>query len=272
MAGMVAIALSRTQASTPGLSLRLVSAQGVPSDCAATLWAESDGQRQASALSSQNCQEGRLHWEGLSEGAYRLMAQAKGMQFIEKSVQVGQEILDLGDVVLTEGRSVRGRVLLSGDPVAGPLGIVEGGRSTRTDSEGRFSFNGLPKTALSLRAAAQAGRAGLEVSVDQSADEELLVQLERGRGQGLLGLKFEQKGSGPVVVDLLDGTAAAEQLQRGDRILRVDGVAVLELSAEEIAQLLAGQLDSKAKLEIERAGEQQSLTLNRIDPLLLTQD
>ena len=255
-----------------GVRLRLVNAAGEPLECAATLWSEGEGQRQASELSSQACKEGWLHWSDLTPGDYRVMTQAKGMQLLEKTVRVDDALVDLDEVVLVDGRSVSGRVMLAGEPVDGALILVEGGRRTHSDKDGLFSFRGLPKTALSLRAAAQAGRGAVEISEDYDGSEELLVLLERGRGQGLLGLKFEQKDSGPVVVDLLESTDAADQLERGDRLLRVDGVAVADLTAEEIAQLLAGQVDSKAHLEIERAGERKSLTLNRIDPVLLTQN
>jgi hypothetical protein len=257
-------------ANTSGLSLRLVNAEGEALDCAATLWVEGKGIRQANQTSSQTCQDGWLAWTELSPGPYRVISQAEDMVLFEQVVDIDQDFVELGEITLVEGRNIRGLVLLGGQPIGGALILVEGGRRTHSDEEGRFSFRGLPKTTLALRAAAQASRGALDVPAD--AQEDLVLHLERGRGQGLLGLKFKRKALGPVVVDLLDGTAAAEQLERGDRILYVDGVAVGQLTSEEIAQLLAGELSSYATLLIERAGEQQSVTLLRIDPVALTQE
>jgi len=53
-------------------------------------------------------------------------------------------------------------------------------------------------------------------------------------------------------------------------LLRVDGVEVSELSSEQVAQVLAGEIDSLATLVVERAGESRTLELRRIDPLELT--
>lgn len=250
------------------LRLRLMTASGPASECGGTLWTEGDGLRRSTESSTQVCNDGWLIWHDVAPGKYRIMSQAKNMLLVEKVVTLETESIDLGETILVPGRTIQGVVLMGGKPVEGALVLVEGGRRTQSDSEGRFSVRGLPKTTLSLRAAAQAGRGALELSADQS--EGLVVQLERGKGQGLLGLRFERKASGLVVTELLPNTAAAESLERGDLLLRVDGVEVSELSSEQVAQVLAGEIDSLATLVVERVGEPKTLELRRIDPLELT--
>jgi hypothetical protein len=196
------------------------------------------------------------------------MSQAKGMMLMEKLVTVEKDSVDLGEFILVPGRTIQGVVLMGGTPVEGALVLVEGGRRTQSDSLGRFIIKGLPTTELSLRAAAQAGRGALELSADES--DGLVMQLERGKGQGLIGLRFERKDTGLVVTELLPNTAAAEFLERGDLLLKVDGVEVFELSSEEVAQVLAGEIDSIATIVVRRAGESRTLELRRIDPFELT--
>jgi len=251
------------------LSLRLVNETGSTFECAGTLWREGGGVRRATEDSTQLCKDGWLSWRDLQPGKYRVMTQAKDMQLFEQVVDLQSESVALGEVALVPGRSISGQILLAGKPIEGALVLVEGGRRTQSDAEGNFFFRGLPVKSLSLRAAAQAGRGALEVPVEVS--EGLVVQLERGRGQGLMGLQFDRKEKGPTVTALLEGTPAHALLERGDLLLKVDGVEVYELSNEELVQVLAGEIDSLGKLEIDRAGEIRILELRRIDPVELTQ-
>lgn len=251
------------------ISLRLVNESGETFPCAGTLWRESDVGRQASRDSTEVCEDGLLRWHGVEPGQYRLMTQAEGKELFEQDVEIRAESIELGEIVLKPGRTIEGQVLLAGKPIEGALVLVEGGRRTQSDADGHFFFRGLPTGPLALRAAAQAGRGSLELSASDSRG--LVVRLERGRGQGLLGLRFERKGNGPIVTGLLEGTAAAEQLERGDLLLKVDGVEVCELSVEEIGQILAGEIGSLAVLEIERARIPHRLELRRINPVELTE-
>jgi hypothetical protein len=250
------------------IALRLVSESGEPIACAGTLWRQNDGSRRASEESTEWCVDGWLKWRGVAPGKYRLMTQAEGMQLVEKDVEIASESIHLGEIALKPGRSIEGQVVLAGKPIEGALVLVEGGRRTQTDADGHFFFRGLPLAPLALRAAAQGGRGALELSAKDSTG--LVVRLERGRGQGLLGLRFERQDKGPVVTGLLAGTAAADQLEPGDLLLKVDGVEVCEMSTEEIALVLAGQIDSLAVLEIDRGGATQHLEMRRIDPIELT--
>jgi hypothetical protein len=258
------------QSNLDGLSLRLrlVAESGEASECGGTLWAEGDGVRRSTEESTQLCHDGWLIWHDVTPGTYRIMSQAKNMILMEKVVTLENESVNLGEITLVPGRTIQGIVFMGDVPVEGALVLVEGGRRTQSDADGRFSVKGLPKTALSLRAAAQAGRGALEISADES--DGLVMQLERGKGQGLLGLRFERKERGLVVTELLSNTAAAEFLERGDLLLKVDGVEVSELASEQVAQVLAGEIDSLATLVIQRAGESRTLELRRIDPLELT--
>lgn len=251
------------------LSLRLVTDAGDGrNDCGGTLWTEGDGVRQSSEESTRLCKDGWLVWRGVTPGKYRIMSQAKGMVLMEKVVTVEKASVNLGEFTLVPGRTIQGVVLMGETPVEGALVLVEGGRRTQSDPDGRFIVKGLPKTELLLRAAAQAGRGGLELAADES--DGLVIRLERGKGQGLLGLRFERKDRGLVVTELLPNTAAAESLERGDLLLKVDGVELFELSSEEVAQILAGEIESLATLVVRRGGEIRTLELRRIDPIELT--
>lgn len=255
----------------PGLTLLVVDEAQTPLACTSTLWRVEAGRSTANEGASQACEEGRLSWSELEAGDYRLVVQAPGRERHERRVAVDFSEVDLGVQVLQDGRRVEGRVVMAEVPVEGALVLVEGGRRVRSDAEGRFVLEGLPQGELELRAAAQGGRGKASLPASVLEVSEVVIPLERGQGQGLLGLKFERKSSGPVVTDLLPNSPAASQLEYGDRLLRVDGVALTQLDSSEIAQILAGEVGSVARLEVERAGEPWTVELARIAPHTLAE-
>ena len=255
-----------------GISVRVVDEAQEPLVCSSTLWRVEAGRSQASERASQTCEDGRLSWQDLDHGDYRLVVQSPGKERYEKRVAVDFGQVDLGTQILTEGQRVEGRVEMGGQPVSGALVLVEGGRRVHTDEEGRFAVEGLPMRDLEFRAAAEGGRGSAKIEVSGlEPTTELVIALERGRGQGLLGLKFELRNGGPVVTDLLPNSPAAEQLEHGDRLLMVDGVSVRQLDSSEIAQVLSGEVGSLARLQVERAGEPWDVELTRIAPHALTE-
>ena len=253
-----------------GFSIEFRDAQGGPAECVATLWLKTGGQRQASETASQNCVAGRVEWIPIEPGTYQLIAQSPGHERVEKSLNIGMKTVDFGSMDLRKGMRIEGLVELEGAPVADALILLEGGRRTTSNAEGRFVVDGLPREELELRAAAQAGRGALRVRPEDTV-EDLHLVLTRGKGQGLLGLQFDLRAKGPVVTALLSGSEASEELERGDLLVEIDGVGVRELSKEEVAQVLAGEVGSTAFLKVERAGELREINLRRMDPLNLVE-
>ena len=238
-----------------GIAIRLVDDEQQSLPCSSTLWKVENGRSVAEEASSQKCVEGRLFWRRLEPGEYRLVVHSPGKERLEKRVAVDFGEVDLGTQVLAEGLRVEGRVVLAKTPVSGALVLIEGGRRVHSDEEGRFVLEGLPRRELELRAAAEGARGTSTIQPGESAKTEVLIVLERGRGQGLLGLKFEIREEGPVVTDLLPNSPAAKQLEHGDRLLTVDGVSVSQLDSSEVAQVLTGEVGSIAHLQVERAGQ-----------------
>lgn len=254
-----------------GITVYLVDGEQKPIACSSTLWRVEAGSSHADEEASQACVEGRLTWSGLDHGEYRLVVQSPGKERLEQRVAVSFSEVDLGTRTLSEGLRVEGRVVMGEEPVSGALVLVEGGRRVHSDTEGRFALDGLPRKDLEFRAAAEGGRGSATFQLgDESGESVLVIALERGRGQGLLGLKFELRGGGPVVTDLLPNSPAAKKLEFGDRILMVDGVSLSQLDSSEIAQVLAGEAGSVASLQVERAGEPWGVELARIAPHALT--
>ena len=254
----------------PGFSIGLRDFRGDEAECSATLWRESDGKRHATESSSKPCEAGRLSWTNLQPGIYRLIAHSPESERLEKQVKIDFKFVDLGTVDLQKGMRLQGKVWMEGDPVADALILVEGGRRSRSDAEGRFSIDGLPLKELEVRAAAQAGRGAIRVLPEMS-NQDISFELTRGKGQGLLGLQFDLKERGPVVTALLPGSGAAAELEPGDLLLQVDGVGVLDLSKDEVAQILSGETGSKSSIQIERAGETRDVLLSRMDPVELVE-
>lgn len=253
----------------PGIRVQLLDSQQNPVACTSTLWFEDAGRSQAGEDSSRLCEQGELVWTDLEAGSYRLVAQAPGKERFERRVQVDFAAIDLGVVVVSDGMRVEGQVVMAEEPVGDALILVEGGRRVQSGPDGRFALDGLPAQDLEFRAAAEGGRGAARFEISKAGEEVFQIQLERGRGQGLLGLRFESRTRGPVVTDLLSGTPASQELERGDLLLEVDGVALLQLAKQEVAQVLAGEVGSVAALKIERAGVVRDVSLKRVAPQTL---
>ena len=254
-----------------GVAIRIVDDEQQPLPCSSTLWRVERGRSVADDSASQKCVEGQLRWQKLEHGEYRIVVHSPGKERFEKRVAVDFGEVDLGTQVLSEGLRIEGRVVLGQAPVAGALVLVEGGRRILSDDEGRFVLEGLPRRDLELRAASEGARGSSTVEPGGLAEAEALIVLERGRGQGLLGLKVELREKGPVVTDLLPNSPAAQHLEHGDLLITVDGVSVSSLDNSEVAQVLAGEVGSVSRLQLERAGQPREVELSRIAPSALAE-
>ncbi|MBI2376849.1 MAG: carboxypeptidase regulatory-like domain-containing protein [Deltaproteobacteria bacterium] len=129
--------------------------------------------------------------------AETLKIRAEGFAPLEKAVPGGEQDLDLGDIVLQEGRTVRGRVVdAAGAPVAAwvrGLGTVPGRRrleEAAAAQSGAFEVDGLPKHGAMLQVHAEA-RAPKRVEVPDGVDQ-LTITMEAGAT--VRGLVVDNRG------------------------------------------------------------------------------
>ena len=253
----------------PGVNVRFVLPSGKAANCDGTLAKDVAGQLVVTKESTQSCRDGWLAWDGIEPGNYLLTTQTEHMERWEKRFVVANDMLELGDQKLRQGATLKGRVLQAGAPVGGAHILVEGGRRARTTADGLFVIKGLPDTPLQVRVASLAGRGSAQFLGRKQGDEALVVEINQPQGRGLLGFQFSHavQGEGPVVTDILKSTSAAQHLQRGDRLVSIDGVPVRELTKGGIQQLLKGTIGSIAKLQILREEKPQKVELLRVNTL-----
>lgn len=99
--------------------------------------------------------DGVLSHDGLSDGDYVWVVCPSDAAWVTRTFSVrGGRAIDLGDVVLDVGATITGRAL---DPAGHPIADakvrcpeVEDFRWTRTDAEGRFTMEHVPRTAVRL--------------------------------------------------------------------------------------------------------------------------
>jgi hypothetical protein len=162
----------------------------------------------------------------------------------------------------------------TGAPIAGARvravrmrGMREAGfGSAKTDAEGRFELRSAAGRRTTLRATAKgyvpqerggvSGRGGEAVEVSFA-----LKRAPKGKaGHGGLdyvgiGAQIKRHDDGAVVVGVIKGGAAAETLDEGDVILRVDGVWTEGMKLGEIVDAIVGEPESDVELLVRRKGQ-----------------
>lgn len=126
--------------------------------------------------------DGVLSHDGLSDGDYVWVVCPSDAAWVRRTFSVrGGAAVDLDDVVLDVGATITGRALdPAGHPIAGAkvrCPEVEDFRWTRTDTDGRFTMEHVPRTAVRL--VFETDDWYLERTVDPSAASPIEVRLLR---------------------------------------------------------------------------------------------
>jgi hypothetical protein len=140
--------------------------------------------------------DGRVVWDQLADGEYRLEARTGRYATVRRTVTLRpSEALDLGDVRLSEGVEISGRVVApDGTPVVG-ASVSAADQTASTDERGTFRLPRLDPGPWTLFAEA-AGRARAEVEVHAGAGS-APVEVVLPRGALVRGRVLDARGEPP---------------------------------------------------------------------------
>jgi hypothetical protein len=224
--------------------------------------------------------QGRFRFDGLQPGRYELRGTAQGRA---RSDAVAVELPTTGkpiEVVLGQGGAVHGRVVdgRTHDPIARAQVVVSGLAgdsvlpslsSTVTEIDGGFELVGITPGRVSIEVTAfdhdgrvvsgveieAGGRHGpIEVELNpvaegQRAKTEITgIGVQIAPGRDALGISGVVPGGG----------AEAAGIKRGDAIVAVDGVTVVELGFENAIQNIRGEVGTRVEIELRRRGQKET--------------
>ena len=144
-------------------------------------------------------------------------------------------------------------------------------RTTITDSSGEFRVPGVTAGRRSLRIQIEGFLTELSSGIDVPAAGEVVrnVRLrqadpgERYSFQGI-GVTLGQTDRGIVIAQLMDDAPAVRAgLQAGDIILTIDRVAAAGMQVGQVVEMILGEAGVPVSLEIERSGQQLTVTVER---------
>jgi hypothetical protein len=223
--------------------------------------------------------QGRFRFDGLQPGQYELRGTAQGRARSD-AVAVELPASNPIEVVLGQGGAVHGRVVdaRTHDPIARAQVVVSGlagesvlptPSSTVTEIDGGFELVGIPP-----------GRVSIEVTaLDHDGRVVSGVQIEAGERHGPIEVelnpvadgakaKTEITGIGVQIAPARDalgitkvvrgGGAEAAGIKRGDAIVSVDGVPVVELGVENAIQNIRGEVGTRVDIELRRRGQTEA--------------
>ena len=235
------------------ITLTLVSgadeAEGL--DCGASLWmVASEDARSLTADPNRTCVDGRLLWEGLTAGDYRVMTRAEGFLDGDFAATVAHGLIDLGLQPLSYAASLGGVVTDANGTVADARVLLSDGQGTSTSSEGEFSFRNVPVGEIELRSASLGTRAQQTFVLPREGISDLSVELIEAAERGLLGLRCDLADCGCEISDLLPGSPAADVLEVGDCFSAVNGESIIGEPRNVIGSKLSGEVGEIISLTI----------------------
>ena len=221
-------------------------------------------------------EDGRFRFVGLKPGRWQIEVKHQGRSKTEPVVQVDDELVDVGDVRLEAGGTIRGVVLdgLTGEGVAGQQ-VVAAQQAQGDDipptgkgvslAEGRFTIGGLADGSYQVLLALRPFERVEVAVVDGEGDRE--VELETGAASLLdeQGFGLKTDAAGDLLVRDLDpeGLAAGAGLQDGDF---VEGVTLFGFDFDES---LPGMSDAISDFLLENySGPGMGLKVDRDGELL----
>lgn len=223
--------------------------------------------------------DGSFVFPDLAPGTYDIVADSpsEGGPATATNVEIAAGVRTSGLVLkLGPGGELEGVVLeASGGPVPDAnVRLQDAARSSRqlppqvvkTDALGRFRFAGLGPGRRSVHVGKKGYvsrvAAGVNVSVGQTARVEIMLpKLAEGEKPKTefygIGAVLEQQKDGALLIQkLMDGAPSAQfGLQKGDRILSVDGEETARLGMERAVELIRGEEGTSVELEVLRTGD-----------------
>lgn len=291
-AGYARAVVERVEAGTDGLVMRLAregrllvrardaeTGEPVPALTVVVTRALGPLAEEAVAIESAYDADGEIEIGGLPEGELRVLATSPGYALsppLRVAIVRGGEPA-IVHVELDRGGAIAGRVVSArgGAPLEGARVTLEGAigtgpsavpleSSVLTDPDGRFRLAGVPPGARSIAvwAADHHGRlrSGLAVARGETLDVGTidLQPVEEGERPGLelagIGAVLSAEGDAMVIGQVIEGGGAAESgLVRGDAILEVDGVPVVELGFAGTIERIRGPEGTSVRLRVRRA-------------------
>jgi protocatechuate 3,4-dioxygenase beta subunit len=223
---------------------------------------------------------GAFELTGLAPGHYVLVATAKGKapaQSERIEVESGRRTGGVR-ITLTKGATVSGVVTdrESRRPIAGATVRLDGvtgtgtGARTTTDDAGRYTIDGTPTGAFSLRFSHTEYRERIE-PLDARGQKTVTANVDlapRGDGPSSewtgIGATLAQGGKFVEVVSLFDGgPAATAGVKVGDRIVAVEGEDMEGATVGQCVTKLRGPEGSRVRVTLGRDGSNVELTITR---------
>ena len=213
---------------------------------------------------------GTYRWDRLPSGRYALQARAEGRTPATATVLVDRALVEAPLLELQAAGAIHGVVVDAlGDPAAAAE-VRTGELEVLAGDDGSFRLAPLAPGIHEVGASHRGGGAAdaQRVRVDAEGSTEIRFVLPERLETTLataprfangVGVRVEREGAG-VVITALPGARAARLLRRGDRIVAIDGEAVL--SAGQARAMLRGPAGDVAQIEVKRGGR----TLRRAVP------
>lgn len=224
-------------------------------------------------------EDGVFLFSDLAPGTYDLVADSpnEGGPATAPHLEIAAGVRSSGLVMrLGPGGTLEGRVVeATGAPVPDVgVRISDALRSsrqlppqvTRTDAEGRFRYTGLGpgRRSVHTRKKGYVGKvtAGVNINAGEITTVEItLPKLAEGEKPKTefygIGAVLEQQKDGALLIQkLMEGAPSAQfGLQKGDRILAVDGEDTGRLGMERAVELIRGEEGTSVELEVLRPGD-----------------
>ncbi len=223
---------------------------------------------------------GAFELEGLSPGRYVLTASAKGRPPTQSSgieVENGRKSSGI-KITIGKGGTLTGvvtdretkhaiagaRVRLDGMTASG------GGASTTTDDAGRYTLEGIPAGAFSVRFSHADYRERIE-PLDARGQSTLSASVDLAKkGDGAssewtgIGATLAQGGRFVEVASVIEGgPAATAGVKGGDKIVEIEGRSVEGATVADCVNKLRGPEGSKVTMGVDRAGARVDITITR---------
>jgi membrane associated rhomboid family serine protease len=247
-----------------GLGVRLLTQEGQPLPCRATLWRMQGGERLLWPGSAGDCEGGALSWADLEPGAYRLMAQAPGRVLLDRDLVVEEESPARGAGLPDRGGGASGRVVREGQPVEGATVSLSGGRRhAETRPDGSFALEGVALGETRLWASLEKEGARVDVHMT-AAGVAIELELETLPEPGVFGLRFEAVPGGARIVAVHPGGPLEGVAVPGDILQTVDGVDLVGANRQDMLQALEGSPGEVSQLVIARGERSLQLEVQRV--------
>jgi hypothetical protein len=223
---------------------------------------------------------GNFELDGLSPGRYVLVASAQGRPPTQSSaieVESGRKTSGVR-ITVGKGATVSGTVTdrATKQAIAGVRVRLDGvsgagaGGSTTTDEQGRYSLEGVPTGAFSLRFSHSSYLERIE-PLDARGQSSLRADVDLGdKSSGAssewtgIGATLGQGGKFVEVASVIEGgPAATAGMKGGDKILEIEGRSAEGATVADCVSKLRGPEGSRVDVTVDRNGSKIPISITR---------